>query len=352
MRDMEEYLLTSLDENGSHYACWIIENRLAVGRREPSRPGATDGKFEIHFVAEHDDADALGRCSNLSMDFIPPDLEGGRDERLPCITISKSMQEEDFARAILNVAEVAAEILRNQPDTSPTVLFNQLSSPVDYLGLILEDPVMSVDAQRGLIGEIFFLLKLLVICGNHGISPGRAISSWKNEARDFSQNGITFEVKSSGSTRRIHTISNLNQLEPRATDVELHVMSVSVCRDAGAWNLPRYVDHLLGNLADQHHATVLDKIRTWWRGSRGYDPSQRDQFTNEPCFSSLFESQSYRIHPPMEPPLDHLDSNSFVDGVQPANASDIQYRLDLEQHPPPLDPDAFERAVLAMLAAH
>ena len=100
--------------------------------------------------------------------------------------------------------------------------------------------------------------------------------------------------------------------------------------------MPEWVDHLIGNLADPHHSTVLDKIKGWWRGSRGYNPLYRDQFTNEPHFTSLFETKSFRIYPPMEQPIDLLDSNSFTNGISPVNATEIQYKLNLEQHPPPI----------------
>ena len=59
-----DYLITPTDDH--HHAEWIIENRLAVGRREPSRPGATDGRFEIHFVSAMIILDTR-RCSNLHL---------------------------------------------------------------------------------------------------------------------------------------------------------------------------------------------------------------------------------------------------------------------------------------------
>ena len=342
-----EYLITP-SEGHNHHAEWVIENRLAIGRREPSRVGATDGRFEIHFVSAHDNSEILGRCSNLHLDFIPPDQDGNRNT-LPCITIHKSIEQLEFAEAIWNVATIAADILDNEPTTTPAQLFRELSDPVDYLNLILEDPLMSVDAQRGLIGEIRFLLFLLQRCGEEGIPANNALNSWKNEARDFNRNAITFEIKSSGGPDRIHTISNISQLEPRPTDHQLHVISASVCRDSGGWNLPEWVDILLGVLAERYHDTVLEKIRTWWRGSRGYDPAMREIFINEPKFTSIFESKSYRIYPPMNPAVDLLDTNSFENGDTPANATRIQYKLDLRNHPEPLSNDDLFAAIDLML---
>jgi hypothetical protein len=328
-----DYLITPTDDH--HHAEWIIENRLAVGRREPSRPGATDGRFEIHFVSAHDNSEILGRCSNLHLDFIPPNQDGNRN-MLPCITVYKSMEQLEFAEAIWNVATIAAELLFNEPTMTSANLFRELSDPVNYLDLILEDPLMSVDAQRGLIGEIHFLLYLIQRCGAQGIPVRNAINSWKNEARDFNRNGITFEIKSSGGPDRIHTISNISQLEPRPTDHQLHVISSSVCRDSGGWNLPEWVDALLGVLAEPYHDLVLNKIRTWWRGSRGYDPNSRGVFINEPKFTSIFESKSYRIHPEMNPAVDLLNTSSFEGDALPNNATQIQYKLDLRIHPEPL----------------
>jgi hypothetical protein len=134
-----DYLITPTDDH--HHAEWIIENRLAVGRREPSRPGATDGRFEIHFVSAHDYSEILGRCSNLHLDFIPPNQDGNRN-MLPCITVYKSMEQLEFAEAIWNVATIAAELLFNEPTMTSANLFRELSDPVNYLDLILEDPLM------------------------------------------------------------------------------------------------------------------------------------------------------------------------------------------------------------------
>ena len=71
MKASLDYLITP-SEIHNHHAEWVIENRLAVGRREPSRLGATDGRFEIHFISAHDNSEILKCCSNLHLDFIPP----------------------------------------------------------------------------------------------------------------------------------------------------------------------------------------------------------------------------------------------------------------------------------------
>ena len=342
-----ECLITP-SEKHAHHAHWVVENRLAIGRKEPTRPGLNDGSFEIHFVAAHEHSEIIGRCSNLRLDFIPPDDEGNRTE-LPCITIYKSMDELEYAEAIWTVALRAGEMLANDPEISPDQLLRELLSPVDYFELILEDPLMSINAQRGLIGEICFLLDLLHRCGEMGIPATNAISAWKNEARDFNRNGITFEIKSSGGAERIHTISTISQLEPRPTDVQLHVVSGSVCRDSGGYNLPKWVDILLDVLQESEHANVMHKIRTWWRGTRGYDPAMRSNFTNEPSFTSIFDLKSYRIQPPMIQEVDVLDTNSFEGGV-PLNATQIQYKLDLSNGPNPLSNDELMAAIDLMLS--
>ena len=79
------------------------------------------------------------------------------------------MEQLEFAEAIWNVATIAAELLFNEPTMTSANLFRELSDPVNYLDLILEDPLMSVDAQKGLIGEIHFLLYLIQRCGAQGI---------------------------------------------------------------------------------------------------------------------------------------------------------------------------------------
>ena len=340
--------LTMPSQKHAHHAHWVIENKLAIGRKEPSRPGLNDGYFEIHFVVAHEHSEIIGRCSNLRLDFIPPDDDGNRFQ-LPCITIYKSMEELEYAEAIWTVALRSAEIIDNNPDISTDQLLRELLDPVDYLDLILEDPLMSVNAQRGLIGEIRFLLDLLHRCGELGIPATNAISAWKNEARDFNRNGITFEIKSSGGAERIHTISNISQLESRPTDIQLHVVSGSVCQDSGGYNLPEWIDILLDVLQKSEHANVMHKIRTWWRGTRGYDQAMRSNFINEPSFTSIFDSKSFRIHPPMVPEVNVLDSNSFVGGIPPSNANEIHYKLDLTNGPEPLSNDELLAAIDLLL---
>ena len=93
---------------------------------------------------------------------------------LASLSISRCNQN---CRSHRNVASIAAEILFNEPTMTSANLFRELSDPVNYLDLILEDPLMSVDAQRGLIGEIDFLLYLIQRC--KGIPVRNAINSWK-----------------------------------------------------------------------------------------------------------------------------------------------------------------------------
>lgn len=95
--------------------------------------------------------------------------------------------------------------------------------------LLDQVPVLSEERQAGLFGELWFLGQLI---GQHG---DIAVQSWTGptrQAHDFRIGNFEFEVKTTNSSKRVHTINGLGQLEP-SPDCTLYLISIQVA-DAGS----------------------------------------------------------------------------------------------------------------------
>jgi hypothetical protein len=91
-----------------------------------------------------------------------------------------------------------------------------------FAALLEESPLLGTEQQLGLLGELLFLERLV---SSRGLG---ALDSWigpLGEPHDFRVHNNEFEVKTTISPRRIHTIHGLDQLTP-SKDCELYVVSV------------------------------------------------------------------------------------------------------------------------------
>ena len=99
----------------------------------------------------------------------------------------------------------------------------------DWNELLREASVLSIEAQTGLFGELWFLERL------HRADPATAADAWVGplgEPHDFRRRESEFEVKTTRSPERVHVISGLRQLEPSAGR-SLYLLSLQV-EPAGA----------------------------------------------------------------------------------------------------------------------
>jgi hypothetical protein len=111
--------------------------------------------------------------------------------------------------------------------------------------LVEQTSVLSEERQAGLFGELVFLERLLL----SGVA--QAVSAWvgpDRQAHDFRLGELEFEVKTTSSAKRVHTINGLGQLKP-SLNCNLYLLSIQTT-DAGTGgvSLPELVDVLRGTI--------------------------------------------------------------------------------------------------------
>lgn len=107
--------------------------------------------------------------------------------------------------------------------------------------LVEQTTVLSEERQAGLFGELLFLERLATA----GVA--QAVAAWvgpDRQAHDFRLGEVEFEVKTTSSAKRIHTINGIGQLSP-SVGCSLYLISMQTA-DAGTGGrtLPELVDSL------------------------------------------------------------------------------------------------------------
>lgn len=107
--------------------------------------------------------------------------------------------------------------------------------------LVAQIALLSEERQAGLFGELLFLARLL------SASVPNAVAAWvgpERQAHDFRVGDVEFEVKTTSSAKRIHTINGLGQLTP-SSGCSLYLISLQTA-DAGTGGetLPELIDRL------------------------------------------------------------------------------------------------------------
>jgi hypothetical protein len=175
---------------------------------------------------------ALIRCRSFS--------EDGHNY-LEIATSASSLQRQFYHFAV-SVAERV--IVEKQPAIDAAVF--ELKCFTD---LLEEKPTLSAEQQIGLIGELLFLERLLKSLGPE------ALDAWlgpSGEPHDFRVKKNEFEVKTTVSPHRIHTIHGLEQLIPSA-GCSLFLISI-LLGPPGANNgfsLAEKVAELVGQIGSQ-----------------------------------------------------------------------------------------------------
>lgn len=142
-----------------------------------------------------------------------------------------------------------------------------------WRALLAPVPVLTGEAERGLLGELWLLERLVAQMGPSGFD------TWQGplgELHDFSVGKRSYEVKTTLGRERIHAISDLRQLLP-ATGTELYVVSLQLQPDGdlSAGSLPKAVDEIRELLrADsgrlRRFADMLRRV--------GYDDRLRERY--------------------------------------------------------------------------
>ncbi|PQZ77370.1 MULTISPECIES: PD-(D/E)XK motif protein [unclassified Brevundimonas] len=109
--------------------------------------------------------------------------------------------------------------------------------------LVAQTAILSEERQAGLFGELLLLERLLQA------DVTQAVSAWvgpDRQAHDFRLGSVEFEVKTTSSAKRVHTINGAGQLSP-SVGCSLFLVSTQIA-DAGTGGrtLPALVDDLRG----------------------------------------------------------------------------------------------------------
>ena len=106
-------------------------------------------------------------------------------------------------------AEVTNEVLKEA-----TKMWRQLTSK----------EVNRVNQEKGLLGELWFLKKIINEIGTEFIEAWRGPEL---DQQDFRFGNYEFEVKTTSSSERSHYISSISQLEP-SPDFDLYLISIQI----------------------------------------------------------------------------------------------------------------------------
>jgi hypothetical protein len=142
-----------------------------------------------------------------------------------------------------------------------------------WRALLAPSSVLSDNAERGLLGELWLLERIIGIYGPEGLDTWQGP---KRELHDFSIGDRAYEVKTTLARERIHTISDLRQLQPRA-EADLYILSLQFQPDGdpSSGNLSRAVDAIHDLLrTDSHRLGLFGELLR----KVGYDERHRDRY--------------------------------------------------------------------------
>jgi len=142
-----------------------------------------------------------------------------------------------------------------------------------FAALLEEKPLLSIERQLGLIGELIVLERMISADGP------QAIDAWigpLREPHDFRVMNSEFEVKSTAGSRRIHTIHNLTQLTV-SPGCLLFIVSILLGPGGkgGGFSLATKIESIQSLLKDsvQHEKGFIDRLE-----SCGYSSQDHSQY--------------------------------------------------------------------------
>jgi hypothetical protein len=205
-------------------------------------------------------------------------------------------------------ATIAAELFRRGLETRPV---SQVFAEVEpFIALVLRRMMLPDDYVLGLVGELIILRELLIALGDARRSVADPSAWWRGcqqQSRDFVLPAASIEVKTTGLSVSRHTISNLDQVEPRSihgdTLERLFIASVGLRRATGSAGLSiaSLADDIVALLregrADDDPAVTKFLARLAEYGPEGFDgyrhPLMRDQDPYKTAFTTTFSPRIY-----------------------------------------------------------
>lgn len=303
---------------------WFVET-LCPGRLFATR--SSDGSFGLFVAGSKDSFGQLPRSSAISH---------ADDVRIEPIGTTSPMLRfvaPDRAQGSRAMIYLACEATR-QLEADSGLQNEDLVRRIVWLLVLLEDDsvVLTPESQRGLIGELHLLARLVRRAKTLGLSSMRALERWHGpdySKRDFSGPGIAVEVKTSAEASRVHSISSLTQLDPQQEGEEVFVYSLGVRHDYSA---PRRLEHFIQDVEVMLQPLELDAFRLQLKGY-GYDPDRPEVYQTEAGLLPFHLQPRFFA----SSALDRLRAESFVGGAPPAAVLGISYRLLVTGVPHPVE---------------
>jgi hypothetical protein len=143
-----------------------------------------------------------------------------------------------------------------------------------WSSMLAKSKVLTPEAERGLLGELWALDRLVSIAGPMGLDSWQGPSG---ELHDFALGNRLLEVKTTLNRSRIHRISDLRQLSPSA-GAQLYLLSLQIRQDGdpASTTLPQAIDTISTRLqCDPERAGRFRNLLA----STGYDEGLRELYT-------------------------------------------------------------------------
>jgi hypothetical protein len=248
-------------------------------------------------------------------------------------------------RVMAHIAYELIRLLQAKPEATNAQLLDEVRWVLELLGG--RDTALTEDGQKGLVGELVLLRKLLQHARKAGIPASAALDAWfgyDRSKRDFAGHGVAVEVKFTSATTRQHHVHGLAQLEVQG-DEEVLVFSLGAKLDQSApRKLPDFVADVQALLIDGAGSPDED-LRARFRErleAYGYVQEMEQVYRGGPGFLNFhLPPRMYR-----EKDLDRVRVGSFKNDQLPSMVLDVSYILEIRA--PELD-DANEAKVLDRL---
>jgi hypothetical protein len=309
-RVMDLFLQAQPARGDAWYVETLLKDRLFATR-------ASDGAFGMFIAGEEADFGRLPKSSAISHESaVRIEPVGLKAPMLRIVAPSRTPGN----RALVFLAYEAVRLLEENRNTSNEELLRRLM----WMLVLLEDDsiVLSPERQRGLVGELQLLARLVRVCRARGASAHVALQNWRGSSsakRDFAAPGIAVEVKTTSDATRVHTISSLDQLDPQDVAEEVFVYSLGVRHDYSA---PRRLKHFVEDVEVLLEADEIDEYHRLL-ADYGFDATRPELYDTEPGISPFHLSPMFF----REAALLRLRAESFVGGAPPATVLGISYRL-------------------------
>ncbi len=231
-------------------------------------------------------------------------------------------------RAVAHVAYEILALLSTKPSIPNADLVAQVSWVLELLSS--QEATMPPDQQKGLIGELLLLRKLIVVAQSAGLPTREALRrwmGWDKAKRDFAAEGLAIEVKATALATRRHHIGSIDQLETHGQET-IFLFSVGARLDPTApRKLPDIVNECrqlllsLDGSPDEDARMQYDEVVQRY----GYDASQEAVYRALPGVLNFhLPPRFYRVSD-----LDRLRLTSFKGDAPPSMVSEVSYVLDV-----------------------